>query len=113
MANTATCSSCVVRFMIVLNTRYTSANEPSTRVVAMSPMVTAMPSAPGLARSWSTIGGDSSMPVTGTPRACNGTATRPVPIASSSAAPPAASSASRSTIGSRTAGSNIGADVRS
>jgi hypothetical protein len=36
----ATCSSCVVRFMIVLKTRYASANVPSTVVVAKSPMVT-------------------------------------------------------------------------
>ena len=70
-------------------------NAPATRVVVMSPIVTSTPSAPGLARSCSTMCGDSSMPVTGTPRALSGSATRPVPIASSSAGPPAASSARR------------------
>lgn len=57
--------------------------------------------------------GDSSMPRTDTPRARNGSATRPVPIANSSAAPAPASSHRRSTAGPTTAGSNIAADVAS
>ena len=40
LAKHATCCSCVVRFPMVLNTRYTSRKRPSTRVVAMSPIVT-------------------------------------------------------------------------
>ena len=51
LAKTANCSSCVVTFMIVFATRYTSVNEPGTRVVVMSPIVTGTASAPGLARS--------------------------------------------------------------
>ena len=47
----ATCSACVVRFMIVLKTRYATENVPSTVVVAKSPIVTAMSSPPGFARS--------------------------------------------------------------
>jgi hypothetical protein len=39
--------------------------------------------------------------------ALSGTATRPVPTANSSAGPPRANSARRSTVGSRTDGSNI------
>ncbi len=35
---------------MALNTRYTSRNSPSTRVVAMSPIVTVTSSAPSLAR---------------------------------------------------------------
>jgi hypothetical protein len=58
---------------------------PSTLVVDMSPIVTGSSAPPGLARSCSTIAADSSMPVTGTPRAASGSPTRPVPIANSSA----------------------------
>ncbi len=47
------------------------------------------------------------MPATRTPRAASGSAIRPVPIANSSARPPPASSASRSTAGPTTAGSNM------
>jgi hypothetical protein len=54
--------------------------------------------------SWSTIGADSSIPVTGTPFALSGTPIRPVPIASSSAAPPSASRANISTVGPTTSG---------
>jgi hypothetical protein len=72
-----------------------------------------MSSLPALARSWATMSADSSMPCTATPRARSGIATRPVPIANSSAAPSPASSASTSTVGPSTAGSNISADVSS
>ena len=82
----------------MLNTRYTSRNVPSTRVVAMSPIVTSTRCAPSLARSRSAMATDSSIPDTGTPRAASGNATRPVPTASSSAAPSPASSASTSTV---------------
>jgi hypothetical protein len=47
--------------------------------------------------------------VHGDPRALSGSATRPVPTANSSADPPRPSSASRSTIGPRTGGSNLAA----
>ena len=108
MANTASCSSWVVTFMIVFATRYTSVKgAPGTRVVVMSPMVTGTASAPGLARSCAAMCGDSSRPCTAIPRALSGSATRPVPTANSSAGPPRASSASRSTIGSSTDGSNL------
>ena len=60
---------------------------PSTVAAAKSPMVTPMSSAPGFARSRATIASDSSIPWTGTPRAASGSATRPVPMPSSSAAP--------------------------
>src|SRR4051794_14451242 len=73
----------------------------------MSPITTGSWYAATFVRSWSTIGCDSSMPVTGTPRWASGTATRPVPIASSSALPPPASSARRSTVGFSTSGANI------
>ena len=55
-------ATCVVRFMIVLKTRYARENDLSTVVVAKSPMVTLMFSAPGLARSLATIAFDNSMP---------------------------------------------------
>ena len=51
------------------------------------------------------------MPCTRTPRRLSGNATRPVPIPNSSAAPPAASSARKLTVGSRTPGSNMSLDV--
>ena len=82
-------------------------NVPSTRVLAMSPIVTGMASPPGLARSCATIALESSRPCTGTPRAASGSAIRPVPIANSSAAPSPASSASTSTAGSTASGENI------
>ncbi len=83
----ATCAACVVRFMIVLKTRYATENVPSTVVVAKSPIVTPTSSPPGFARSLATIAFDSSIPWTGTPRCASGSATRPVPIPSSSARP--------------------------
>jgi len=95
--------------MIVLNTRYASRNAPSTFVVAKSPIVTPISSAPGLAWSCATMAGDRSMPCTRTPRRLSGSAIRPVPIPSSSAAPPAASAARKLTVGSSTAGSNMAA----
>jgi hypothetical protein len=49
-------------------------NVPSTLVVAMSPSVTGMSAPPGLARSCSTIAAESSIPVTGMPRAASGSA---------------------------------------
>ena len=54
--------------MIVFATRYASANVPSTLVVAKSPIVTPICSAPGLARSFATIASDRSIPCTRTPR---------------------------------------------
>ena len=53
------------------------------------------------------------MPATGTPRSASGSAIRPVPIANSSAAPSPASSASKSTAGPITAGSNMPHDASS
>ncbi len=101
------------RFPIVLNTRYTRPKVPSTRVVAMSPIVTGIAAPPGLARSSSTMSCEISMPWTSTPRSCSGRATRPVPIASSSAAPSPASSARNETVGASTAGSFIASEVAS
>lgn len=49
--------------------------------------------------SWSAMGGDSSMPATGTPRDASGMATRPVPTANSRADPSPASPARKSTAG--------------
>lgn len=106
----ATWAACVVRFMIVLKTRYATENVPSTRVVAKSPIVTPIASPPGLSRIRATIARDRSMPWTGTPRSARGSATRPVPTPSSSARPPAASPASSSAIGARVSGWNSRAD---
>jgi hypothetical protein len=97
----------VVTFMIVLNTRYTSENVPSTRVLAKSPMVTGIASPPGLARIRATMARDMSMPCTSTPRAASGSATRPVPTANSSVRPAGpARPASASAVTPMTAGSN-------
>ena len=63
--------------------------------------------------SRSAIGCDSSMPLTATPRSASGIATRPVPIASSSAGPSPASSARRSTAGSSTSGANMNPELSS
>ena len=71
--------------MIVLTTRYATENVPSTFVVAKSPIVTPIRSAPGLACSFATIASDRSMPCTRTPRSESGNAIRPVPMPSSSA----------------------------
>ena len=79
----------------------------------MSPIVTGTAAAPGLPRSTAAMSGDNSIPATGTPRSLSGSATRPVPTANSSAAPPPASEASTSTAGPSTAGSNISALVAS
>lgn len=73
----------------------------------MSPIVTGTASAPGLASSFSAMCGDSSNPHTEIPRPLSGSATRPVPTANSRAGPPCANSASRSTVGLSTGGSNI------
>ena len=73
----------------------------------MSPTMTGIVASSAFVRSLSIIGTDSSMPVTGTPRPASGTATRPVPMANSSAAPPAASAASRSTAGPTTSSANM------
>jgi hypothetical protein len=81
-------------------------NLPATLVEAKSPTVTPMSSVPALARSSATMSGDSSIPCTRTPRRLSGIAMRPVPIPSSSAAPPPASPARTSTGGSTIAGSN-------
>jgi hypothetical protein len=79
----ATWDSCVVRFMMVLKTRYATENVPSTVVVAKSPIATPIASPPGLARSRAAIARDSSMPWTGTPRRASGSAIRPVPMPNS------------------------------
>ncbi|MGH3210796.1 MAG: hypothetical protein ACRDNO_23875 [Trebonia sp.] len=79
----------------------------------MSPIVTGTSADPGLARSTAAMSGESSIPATGTPRSLSGSATRPVPTANSSAAPPSASEASTSTVGRRTSGANIRALVSS
>ena len=65
----------------------------------MSPIVTLMRLAWSLARRRSAIAVDSSIPDTRTPRSASGRATRPVPMANSSALPSPANSASRSTVG--------------
>jgi len=96
--------------LIVLKTRYASENEPSTLVVAKSPIVTPIASLPGLARSRAAIAFDSSIPRTGTPRAASGRAIRPVPIPNSSARPLPTRSARKSTTGSTADDSNIAAD---
>jgi hypothetical protein len=100
-------AACVVRFEIVLKTRYATENVPSTVVVAKSPIVTPMSSPSGFARSLATIAFDSSIPCTRTPRCASGSAIRPAPIPSSSARPLPARSTRRSMTGSTTAGSNI------
>src|SRR3954454_21271735 len=79
----------------------------------MSPSTAPMPDAPGFALSRSSMYGEISIPDTATPRSASGTATRPVPIASSSARPPPASPASRSTVGPSVAGSNRSAESSS
>ncbi|WP_435588598.1 hypothetical protein [Micromonospora chalcea] len=73
----------------------------------MSPITTGIVAASAFDRSRSTIGTESSMPLTRTPRPARGTATRPVPMANSSTGPSPASAASRSTAGSSTSGANI------
>jgi hypothetical protein len=73
----------------------------------MSPAITEIVAASTLVRSCSIIGTDSSMPTTGTPRLASGLATRPVPLANSSARPSPASSASRSTLGPKTSEANM------
>ena len=77
----------------------------------MSPIVTGIDasSPPGFALSRATIARDNSMPATGTPREASGIAMRPVPIANSSARPPSARAASRSSCGPMTAGSSVSA----
>ena len=102
----STCSCWVRRLLMLFHTRYTSENSPGTVVVAMSPARTGTVAPSALRRSWATMGADSSIPVTGTPRAASGMATRPVPMANSSAAPDPARRARKSTAGSRTSGAN-------
>ena len=60
--------------------------------------------ASGFAWSFATIAGDSSMPCTRTPRSLSGTATRPVPMPSSRAAPSPARWARKSTVWSEEGG---------
>src|SRR5690349_10002759 len=79
----------------------------------MSPTTTGIASSPTFSRTLAAIGAESSMPLTGTPRSARGTATRPVPIASSSAGPSPARSASRSTVGRSTSGANMSAAASS
>ena len=83
----AICSACVVRFIIVLNTKYTRENESSSWVVEKSPSVTRISAAPGFATSLFSIGCDKSIPWTGNPLLANGSAIRPVPIPNSSTLP--------------------------
>src|SRR4051794_18662488 len=96
---------------ILFQTRYTSANCPGIVLVAMSPTTAGM--SVRFLRSWSAIGCESSMPLTETPRLTNGMATRPVPMANSSAAPSPARSARKRTAGSSTTGANMNAEVSS
>ena len=84
---------------MVLNTRNTSEKSPATRVAVMSPIATSIAAPPGLARRRSTMARDRSIPATFTPASCSGRATRPVPMANSSAGPPSARAARRRTIG--------------
>jgi hypothetical protein len=79
---------------------------PGATAVAMSPMMTGIVASSALVRDWSIIGRDRSIPVTGTPRWESGTATRPVPMPNSSARPPPASSARRSTLEPSTSAAN-------
>jgi len=65
----------------------------------MSPITTGIAAPPGLARSRATIASEASTPSTGIPRAASGSATRPVPIASSSTRRSPASPARNSTAG--------------
>ncbi len=73
----------------------------------MSPATASMAAPPGFSRSRWSIASELSMPATRTPRSARGTATRPVPIANSRTRPPAASSASVSTVGPMTCGENM------
>jgi hypothetical protein len=59
------------------------------------------------------IAGELSMPATRTPLSASGSAIRPVPIANSSTLPSPANSASLSTAGASTAGSNMLAESSS
>jgi hypothetical protein len=79
----------------------------------MLPIVTGIASAPGLASIRAAMCSDNSMPCTGTRRALSASATRPVPVANSSAGPSPASAASRPVIGSSTVGENMSAYVLS
>ncbi len=76
----------------------TRLNSPGTTVVAMSPITTGISASPTFDRRREAIDGDSSMPVTGTPRRRRGIAIRPVPTAKPSAPPGPASRARTSTI---------------
>ena len=100
MRKHATCAAWVVRLLIVLKTRYTRENGPSTMLVEKSPIVTPMSSPPGFARILATIAFDMSIPRTVTPRRASGSAILPVPTANSSARPSPARSARKSTAGS-------------
>jgi hypothetical protein len=77
------------------------------------PTATGMSAPPGFLRTWLTIGAESSMPDTATPRAARGRATRPVPTANSSARPAPASSARKFTVGPTTSGLNISGEPSS
>jgi hypothetical protein len=99
-----------VRFVIVLKRTKARENVPSTFVVAKSPIVTPMSSAPGFARSLAIIAVDISIACTDTPRRASGSAIRPVPIPSSSARPLPARSARKSTTGSTASGANISSE---
>src|SRR6476661_3667442 len=79
----------------------------------MSPIVTGSRSPPGLRRSSATMASEKSMPCTSTPRSASGSATRPVPMASSRAAPSPASSCSTSTVGPSTSAPNMWAEPAS
>ena len=109
----ATCSSCVVRFVDRVEHEV---GEPRrcrppgwSRSRRSSRRCRRYPVSP---RSRSTMAGERSMPCTRTPRRLSGSAMRPVPMPSSSAAPLPASSARKSTAGSTTAGSNMSAESR-
>ena len=103
----ATCSSCVVRFSIVLNTRYTSRNVAVDRGVAKSPMVTPIASAPGLARSCATIAGENVDPVDAHAALAERQSNPPGADGELEGVAVPARSARKSTVGPTTAGANI------
>src|SRR5215207_2934833 len=82
-----TCSSCVVSPKNVLKAMETTPYRPSTGTSAKLPIVTGIASPPGLLRSRATMASETSTPCNSTPRSVNGSAIRPVPIASSSTGP--------------------------
>lgn len=102
----ATCSSCDVRLVIVLRTRYARVKPSPARATAKSPAVTSISVPPGRARSSAVIAGEISIPCTRGPRRLSGIAMRPVPAPSSRTGPGPANAARKSTTGSMAAAVN-------